>query len=81
MNLSISCKFQCVGLQAEKHLHHSLLIGIDDEVIHSWVSGIQLDVVVLGLSALDQHHLLHTFLDVEFSNVLPELSCFYLSKV
>ena len=41
----------------------------------------QPDVVVFSFSALDQHYLIYAVFYVEFTDVLPELTCLDLGKV
>ena len=66
-------EFESIGLKTEEHLHHPLLVCVQ---VHAIVGerSMQLGLVIISLSLLNQHHLLDGCLNIELLNILSELS-------
>ena len=87
---SIFGKFESVTLQAQEHLHDTLLVGSHNGPVFMTAAIFMfdvhklhqlLDVVIMSLPLLYHHHLIHYGHDVEVWNIFSEFSSFYLGEV
>ena len=81
LNFSIFCEFESIWLETKEHLHDSLSISLHDSSISNIVCCVELNIVILGLTSLDQHHIFHCIFDVELLNVLSKFPWAHLSIV
>ena len=91
VHISILGKLERIWLEAQKHLHYSLLVSFDHWVVEtSFTLILILDVhecsmkpslVVFCFSLLNYHHVVHCFHYVKLLNVYTEFSLFDLGEV
>jgi hypothetical protein len=90
LDFSILGELECVGLKTKENLHHPLLVSSDHRseplgalraIPNVYVMSYLLYVVVVSLSLLNEHYLVHDIGNAEATDVLPEFSRLYLSEV
>ena len=91
LHLALLSELEGIGLQAQKHLHNTMLVtGNYGTVTHqkggvTFVDALELnsesEILVFGFLPLNAHDLFNSVSDIKSGEVLPELTSFDLRVV
>jgi hypothetical protein len=90
-HISILSELECVGLQTQQHLHHSLLVSFHHAAVTSkriffFLTDVQkgckkVSFVVLSFPLLDNYHIFHRLNYVKLLHIGSEFALLDLGKV